>query len=145
MVENKEVKDMNVKDIKVENVAPKSKKPTEKEMKWEADRDLEIVTGVFKFHENPGEVMKFYFRGHPGQEIEKYELKDGEVVKIPLCVARHLNKNCWVPVDQYALDKNGLPTTEVGKKVRRCSFYALNYVDMDDLSEVGSPYVPPTR
>lgn len=138
----------NAKEIK--NVAKEPepiKKPakvTKAELKYECDRDKELVKGVFKFHENPGETMKFYFRAHEG-EIEKYELKDGELCEVPLAVARHLNKNCWVPVDQYALDKNGLPTTEVGKKVRRCSFYAINYVDLDDLSENGTPFIPNTR
>ena len=121
----------------------KSRKPTEKEMKWEADRDMEMVSGVFKYHENPGDTMKFWFRAHAGQEIEKYELKDGEVCKIPLAVARHLNKNCWYSVDQHVIDKQtGLPSIEVGKKIRRCSFYPFGYVDLDDLSEVGVPYTP---
>lgn len=132
-------------EVKAAEPIVKSKKPTDKEMKWEADRDAEKVKGIFKFHENPGETMSFYFRGHGGEEITRYDLKDGEVVEIPLGVARHLNKDCWVPVDQHALDKNGIPTTEIGKKVRRCSFYPIGYVDLEDLSEVGVPYIPSAK
>jgi hypothetical protein len=118
--------------------------PTEKELKWEADRDMEMVKGVFKNHENPGEVFSFWYRGHKGHEITKYDIRDGEQLELPLCVARHLNKDCWYAIDQHAIDRvTGLPTTEVGKKIRRCSFYTLGYVDFEDLSEVGTPYIAP--
>jgi hypothetical protein len=135
-VDNKEVKNSSFIDNR-------PKKPTAKDLQYEADRDKEIVTGVFKNHENPGETLKFWFRAHAGQDIEMIELRDGEMCHIPLSVARHLNKNCWYAVDKFAMDKNGMPTTEVGKKVRRFSFYTTSYTDLDDLSEVGTPYIAP--
>jgi hypothetical protein len=144
MMEKVEVKNTNIKDTSVKEPYIRSSKPTDKELKWEADKDLEMVKGIFKNHENPGETMRFWYRGHKGHEIEKYELRDGVECTVPLCVARHLNKDCWYAVDQYALDPiTKLPTTEVGKKIRRCSFYPIGFVDLDDLSEVGVPFVAP--
>jgi hypothetical protein len=135
-----------VKNTEIENKAPvveRPKKPTAKEMKWEADRDLEKVKGIFKNHESPGEAMKFWFRGHPGQEIEMVTLRDGVIEEITVCLMRHLRKNLWYPVDQYSIDKEtGQPTTEVGKKVRRCSFYPMSYADYEDMEEVGVPMIP---
>lgn len=136
MTENKEIK-----DVKPTEPIVKSKKPTEKEMKWEADRDKEKVKGIFKNHENPGETLRLHFRWHPGEDIVQYELHDGQLEEIPLALARHLNKNCWVPQDQFCLDKEGKPSVEVGKKIRRFSFYPIGYVDLEDLSEVGTPMV----
>ena len=134
----------NVKEV--EKNLDKVKKPTEKDLKYEADRDLEKVYGVFKNHEHPGEKLEFWFRGHKGHEIEKISLRDGEYTSVPLGVARHLNKNCYYTIDAYTLDpKTGTPSVEVGKKVRRFSFYTTSYSDMEDLSEVGVPCMPASR
>lgn len=136
----------NVKEVEKNATIDKPKKPTEKDLRYEADRDKEMVHGVFKNHERPGEKLEFWFRGHKGHEIEKITLYDGEYTKIPLGVARHLNKNCYYTIDQYALDpKSGTPSVEAGKKVRRFSFYTTSYSDLEDLSEVGVPCMPESR
>lgn len=117
-------------------------KPTEKELKWEADRDEEIVSGVIKNHERPGQNVTFWFKQFKGQDRKLYDLKDGERCELPLGVARHLNKNCWQAKDRFCLDSAGNPSVEVGRKLRRFSFYYSGYVDLEDLSEVGTPMVP---
>ena len=142
MVENN--KSQNETKVAQSNIPlVKPVKPTAKEMKWEADRDLEKVKGIFKNHENPGETMKFWFKCHPGQEIELISLRDGVMEEITVGCMRHLRKNLWFAVDQHSIDKEtGLPSTEVGKKLRRCSFYPLSYADYDDMEEVGVPMIP---
>jgi hypothetical protein len=138
------VKEVSAKEMNTSQPYIKNAKPTDKDLKYEADRDMELVKGVFKNHENPGEVFSFWYRGHKGHEIERYDLRDGEERELPLCVARHLRKDCWYSIDQMTIDKvTGLPVTEVGKKVRRCSFYTVGFVDYEDMSEVGVPYIAP--
>lgn len=99
-------------------------------------KNEEKVRGIFRFHELPGGTLKFPFRGF-GQKIERYEFTDGEIYEVPLEIARHLNKNCWYPVHQFSLDENGKPLQSVGKRVHRCSFQSLDFMDVEDLREIG--------
>jgi hypothetical protein len=109
-----------------------------KNYKYQRDKERELVTGVVKNHECPGGTVEFMFRKWPGDPIEKYSFIDGQVVKIPLGVARHLNSNCWYPVHQYAQDKNGNASYKVGKKIRRYGFQSLEFLDENDLGSYGS-------
>lgn len=106
-------------------------------LKHMRDKDREMVKGKFIFHEVPGGRMEFVYRAYKEDQVEKYDLLDGEIYTIPLGVARHLNKNCWYPVHSYALDDLGRASMKIGQKVRRCSFQSLEFVDIDDLSPVG--------
>lgn len=101
-------------------------------------RDSQPVKGIFIFHELPGGNVSFPYRAYPGEDVQKYTLHDGEVYTIPLGVARHLNKNGWYPVHAYAKDEAGNPTMKIGQKVRRFSFQSLEFVDLEDISPVGS-------
>jgi hypothetical protein len=97
----------------------------------------EPVRGKFIFHEVPGGSMSFVYREFKGDQTERYDLVDGQIYTIPLGVARHLNKNCWYPVHQYAVDENGNKIQKIGTKVRRCSFQSLEFVDTEDLTPEG--------
>lgn len=112
---------------------------TSKELKMQRDKDREPVRGIFRFHEVPGGTMSFVFKKYKGDHVEKFTLVDGQVYTIPLGVAKHLNKNCWYPVHDYQMDENGKFTREyrVSKKVRRCSFQSLEFVDVDDITPEG--------
>ena len=102
----------------------------------------EPVRGKFIFHEVPGGRMRFVYKEFKGQPTEAYDLVDGQIYTIPLGVARHLNKNCWYPIHQYATDENGNKLQKIGTKVRRCSFQSLEFVDIEDLTpEHGSGIV----
>jgi hypothetical protein len=108
-------------------------------LQYMREKDREPVRGKFLFHEVPGGTMRFVYKAYKGDQVEHYTMIDGEVYTIPLGVARHLNKNCWYPIHAYALDDKGSPTQKVGRKVRRCSFQSLEFVDIDDVSPVGTP------
>jgi hypothetical protein len=128
-------------DIKEEVKQTKIVKPTERDLKWESDRLTEKVTGVIRNNENPGNPIEFWFRGPGCPDTTKFSYKDNETITIPMGVAKHVNKSCFVEVDQYKLDAKGTPTLEAGKKMRRFSFFPFGYVDTEDLSEVGIPMI----
>jgi hypothetical protein len=96
------------------------------------------VKGKFIFHECPGGMMSFVFRAYKEDQVERYNLMDNQVYSLPLGVAKHLNKNCWYPIHSYTQDEHGKPVQKVGQKVRRCSFQSLEFVDIEDLTPVGS-------
>ena len=105
--------------------------------KIERDKDAEKVRGKFIFHEVAGGLMSFVFKGHKGDEVERFDLFDGEVYTIPLGVAKHLNKNLWYPQHAYTMDENNKPIMKISQKVRRCSFQSLEFIDTADLTPVG--------
>lgn len=114
----------------------KVKKPN---LKYERDKDREKVRGIFRFHEVPGGTMSFVFKKYKEDPVESYTLVDGNVYTLPLGVARHLNKNCWYPVHAHATDEHGKPSMMIGKKVHRATFQSLEFVDIEDVSTVGTP------
>lgn len=101
-------------------------------------KDREPVKGIFRFYESPGGCMEFSYKCYKGDQIERFNLQDGEVCTIPLGVAKHLNKNGWYPVHAYRVEDNGKASMHIGKKVRRFGFQSLEFVDIEDLSPVGS-------
>lgn len=112
----------------------KKEKPS---LKYMRDKDREPVKGIFRYYETPGGVLRFVFRAYKEDDVEKFELVDGEVYTLPLGVAKHLNKNGWYPVHEYAQGEDGKSLMKIGSKVRRFGFQSLEFVDIDDLSEVG--------
>jgi len=104
-----------------------------KNLRYQRDKDREKVRGIFRFHEVPGGSMNFVYKAYKEDPIERYDFVDGQVYTIPLGVAKHLNKNCWYPEHQYLQDEDGKVSARVGKKVRRCSFQSLEFVDINEL------------
>lgn len=133
------------KAIEPKNLTAKPTPPprSAKETKSEQMRDRELVRGIFRFHEVPGGTMKFVYKKYKGEEVQHFSLTDGEVYNIPLGVAKHLNKNCWYPLHDYQVDDFGKFKNQfrVSKKVRRCSFQSLEFVDTDDLTPTGEATV----
>jgi hypothetical protein len=105
-----------------------------KDMKYQRDKDREMVRGIFRFYEVPGGSVSFVFRQYKEDPVEKYEMVDGQIYTIPLGVAKHLNKNCWYPVHAYAQDEAGSASVKIGQRVNRVGFQSLEFVDSDDLS-----------
>ena len=101
----------------------------------------EKVTGIFRFFEVPGGVLRFSYLEFKGDKVEKYEMYDGETYSVPLGVARHLNKNGWYPTYDYVKTEQPLRagnidegiTMRVAKKIRRFGFQSLQFMDIDDL------------
>jgi hypothetical protein len=112
---------------------------TKKEMAEMRAKDHEMVRGIFRFHEVPGGSMNVVFRKYKDDEIWQMPMKDGEVYSIPLMVAKHLNKNCWYPIHEYDQDEMGRHNNQyrIEKKVRRCSFQSLEFIDTEDITPVG--------
>lgn len=102
-------------------------------LNYRRDKDREMVRGIFRFHEVPGGTYAFSYRAYKGDPIEKFTLTDGEICTIPLGVAKHLNKNCWYPVHEYAKTEKGEMHTKIGRQVHRCSFQSLEFVDIEEL------------
>ena len=118
-----------------------TKEEIKKQLKRQRDIDRQKVKGIFRFHEVPNGIMKFVFRKWDGDPIENYTLEDGKIYELPLGVAKHLNQNCWYPVNAYALGEDDKPSKRIGKKVRRCSFQSLEFVDEEDFGEVDDSIV----
>lgn len=110
-------------------------------MAHQRDKDRENVRGVFKFYEVPGGKLEFVYRMYKHDPVEKFELFDGAVYTLPLGVAKHLNKSGWYPVHVHTQDEAGKPSMKIGTKVRRYGFQSLEFVDVDDLSEIGKPII----
>lgn len=107
-------------------------------LKYQRDKDREMVRGIFRFHECPGGEMSFPFKKYKQDPLETFKFKDGEIYTIPLGVAKHLNTNCAYPTYTYKNNERGLPEMTVSEKVRRCSFQSLEFVDIEELKPVGS-------
>ena len=103
-------------------------------LKYQRDKDREMVKGIFRFYEVPGGSMSFCFKAYKEDPVERFDFLDGETYTIPLGVAKHLNKNGWYPVHQYAVDEVGKSLMKIGQKVRRFGFQSLEFIDIDDLN-----------
>lgn len=79
----------------------------------------QLFEGRFRNLESPGSELTFTYN------MKKYTLKDGEVTKLPLRVAKHLN-NCYYKVHHTRIDGDvKTPHKDIGKKVDRFAFESL--------------------
>lgn len=118
-----------------------SKKDVKFNAKYHRDKDRQIVKGIFRFHEVPGGSMSFVYRAYKEDPIERYDMVDGQIYSVPLGVARHLNKNCWYPEYEHFKNEETQNIQRVGKKVNRCSFQSLEFIDIDDMTPIGQSLV----
>jgi hypothetical protein len=112
-----------------------TRKLSAEEMRKMRDKDNKMVKGIFRCFEPVGGSMTFSFKKYKGDPVMKFTMIDGQIYDIPLMVARHLNQDCWYPVHHHVLDMNGKPTVDVGRKVKRCSFESLEFMELDDQQE----------
>lgn len=117
-----------------QDLTSQKKANLQQNLKYQHDKDREMVKGIFRFYEVPGGSMSFVVKMYKQDEVERYDLVDGQVYTIPLGVAKHLNKNGWYPEHEYKLDENGKAVQRIGKKVRRFGFQSLEFVDIDELN-----------
>ena len=113
--------------------------PIAENLKFMRDKDRTMVRGKLIFHEVPGGTMEFPFRAYKGDPIKTYTLKDGEIVEIPLGVAKHLNKNVAYPNYSHVAGKDGKQESKVTQWIRRCSFQSLEFLDIDGVASVDTP------
>jgi hypothetical protein len=115
------------------------KKETKKlNLKYQHDKDSQIVKGIFRFYECPGAMLSFVYRAYKEDDVERYDLQDGQVYSIPLGVARHLNKSGRYPIHAYKVNEDGTTSQHIGKKVARYGFQSLEFVDIADTEATGS-------
>jgi len=107
------------------------KKPN---LKYQRDKDREIVKGIFRFYECPGSQLSFSYRKYKEDDIETYTFIDENIYSIPLGVAKHLNTNGSYPVHEYLKDEKGSVSMKIGKKIRRFGFQSLEFVDVEELA-----------
>lgn len=107
-------------------------KITEEQMRKMREKDHKMVKGIFRCFEPRGGSMSFSFKKYKGDEVLKYTMVDGDILEIPLMVAKHLNQNCWYPRHSHVLDANGNPSVHIGKKEKRCSFDSLEFIDLEE-------------
>ncbi len=87
--------------------------------------ESKIVKGVFEYRELKGGRVQFPFKKYAGDNVEWYDLVDGQEYELPLAVVRHLN-NLGVDKHSYLLDSRGLPLKS-GQKEHRFSFKSSEY------------------
>ncbi len=100
-------------------------------------KDAELVRGRFNYHEIPGATLSLVYKAYKGDPVMRYDLADGEIYTIPKGVARHLNNNVGRFEHQYLLDRNGKPSTMAKRRIRRCSFENLEFMDIEDIKDMG--------
>jgi hypothetical protein len=111
-------------------------------MKAQREKDNQMVRGKFRFLEIPGGLMEFVFKKYKGDPVRKYALQDGGIYTLPLMVAKHLNNNCWYPEYEYYKDSDLKDVTRMARKVNRCEFQSLEFVDIEGLEPQANLFVP---
>lgn len=111
---------------------PKADEKKTLNLKYLRDKHREPVRGIFRFNECPGGVMSFTFKEFKEDEVERYDLQDGKIYTIPLGVAKHLN-NRWYPEYEYFKNESTQDLQRISKKVHRCSFQSLEFMDVEGL------------
>jgi hypothetical protein len=124
-----------------------SKEDVKRLMNSWRDRDAELVTGIFKNNEEPGQSTSFRFKAYPGDDFKEWFFEDGEKYQIPRGIARHLNTACYTKEYKHlpseagtfgirAAVKDGSPARNEQlmseRKVYRYSFLSLEFQE-DDL------------
>lgn len=122
-------------------VEKKDKEKLKKELPVMRAKDREPVKGIFHFYEVPGGILSFVFKAYKGDDVERFDLTDGNIYTVPLGVAKHLNRTGWYPVHAHAQDETGAVTMKIGQKIRRYGFQSLEFVDIEDLTPVGAPLI----
>lgn len=122
------------------NITPSKKEVMQANLKYQRDKDREMVKGIFRYHEVPGGGFEFVYKQYKWDDVEKYTMIDGQVYTIPLGVAKHLNNNVWYPQYDYVSSEGMFnahgpsgsgKVMKVTKKVRRVSFQSLEFLDVE--------------
>ena len=104
-------------------------KAQEADRKKQYNRDHQIIKGRFTFKEVPGGTLCFSYFKYKGDEVLRYELKDGETYDLPYMVAKHLATNVFNEVYQNQVDSEGRPVQVATSKIHRTAFERLDFDD----------------
>lgn len=104
-------------------------KEQEATRKKQSEKDHQMIKGKFTFKEVPGGTLCFSFFKYKGDNILRYELKDGEIYTLPYMVAKHLAMNVYNEVFQNQVDADGRPIQVATSKVHRTGFERIDFDD----------------
>ena len=153
--------------MKSADVSTKTSNPTNKLSKEDVkrlmnawrDRDAELVTGIFKNNEAPGQSTTFRYKAYKGDDYKEWFFEDGEKYQIPRGIARHLNTACYTKEYKHlpneagtfgirAAVKDGSPARNEQlmseRKVYRYSFLSLEF-EPDELDMQPSKLIQVTK
>jgi len=112
--------------------------------KLEFEQDHQMVKGIFRSYETPGEALTFSFRKHKEDETVTVTYVDGQIYTIPMMIAKHLNRNCNYPVYKHTKDESGALIPSIGERVQRFGFQSLEFLpELDIVVESPSIIVDP--
>jgi len=97
------------------------------------EKDGQLVKGRFSYIEIPGGTLSFVYKAYEGEPVVRYDLKDGDIYKLPLGLACHLNNDVGRKESMYLLDNKGKPSIMADRKIRKCSFENLEFIDIEDM------------
>ncbi len=107
--------------------AEQKAKSAEKIKKMQKDGE-KLVKGIFEFVDAQGGWLDFSYRFYPGEPISTVKITHGEIVDIPLDLARHLN-NCYKKVRCMPQTLDGAQkNSEVITKISRTRFIPMDMV-----------------
>ena len=93
--------------------------------------DQRLVKGTFRCFDPMGGGARVPYRRYKGEQIENYDLIDGQIYEIPLGLARHLRDNCYEVEHGYVLNNKGEVVPDKNfKKTKRMTFEPLVF-DLD--------------
>lgn len=122
-----------------------AEKKNTKDIQKEADKDKELINGIFKNYEHPGGTLCFMAKIHHDDEFKPWEFKDGERYKIPRGIAKHLTNNCFFYEYKHEpghFGQEGMRTAfndgrlrankmQMARKVYRFGWQSLEFMDDD--------------
>lgn len=102
------------------------KKEVEEKIKQLRKQADTMVSGMFEFPDAPGGWIDFSYRFLPGDPIRTVKISHGEIVDIPVLLAKHLN-NCYKKVrlmpKELGVDKGSV------SKMSRTRFIQMDLLD----------------
>jgi hypothetical protein len=123
---------------RTKKLSDKEKREKQAALKVKRNQDQNPVKGIFRFNEVPGGGISFCYKAYDGDDVERYNLVDGQIYTLPLGVARHLNKSGKYPVHAYKMNEDNKPTINIGRMVSRYGFQSLEFMDIGDIEATGS-------
>lgn len=104
----------------------------EKIKKLKRDND-KMTTGMFEFTDAQGGWFEFSYRFLKGESIKTIKINHGEIIDIPVLLARHLNniyKKVRMPAPER--DESGRPTKQGSlTKISRVRFIPMDMINPD--------------
>lgn len=82
-------------------------------------KDQEIVTAIFRWHEQPGGTLTFPYRRYKDEQVKQYTFTDGQKAQVPYGLVRHINEDCAYPEHSHLMDVNGNPIVSKRKGYQR--------------------------